>query len=780
MATRGQRRQRPVSSDDSLAQQPQAKRQGRPLTNSALVNPDPNQIYDSLCPSRKEIRLLEIVETSPVIKCQLSIVSLNEKPAFCAISYVWGKEKVFETIHVNGVLHAITKSLADALRHTPMHWKIATGEQDVTRLRIWADALCINQEDKDEKNHQVPLMEEIYPSANITFCCLDSVSPTSKLPSAIRGLSAIAAGIVESGFDPKAKEEVVTLEVLGEYLSSPENPPSTEYVLSTENQLPSKTDRKARFWAANMHALLSSPLTEPLSSFTHLSYWRRAWIFQEIVLSKRSILFYADESIEFETLAMINKWARKAMEQPKPKNFPWMLQDLIQSLRFNACFKLLLSRDGLAIQKMCQVSDEFEKEASAALIGAQDYLGSCLEATNPKDHVYALLGVTGLRITPHYENEVSVASVYTEFCVEQLNAVRGTSGSDIKFLRFSGLVNGDPEQKDILPSWVPNFPVCSTKGIYLLNNLEREDHDSEEEDQHSEGEDHQSEGEDHHSGEGDHHSRDDHRSWAEAIGSVKDVRICDSSLFTAHLPIDTVEDISEVLSDSRGSGSPESYTAFVLSVFELLRLADSSSSTSDDIHPFLKLTSAFYRARVCDPAWLSPLVVRVARMLQFLVMGKGGGSKPGIWSFGSTFRSSSFTTEVCGVDVTPGTAVNEEDPGVAMESFSMAFFGWQMMDEDTFMKADTFIQTVKDAGSFSKPGIRVARTKGNELVLVPPVAEKGDQIVLLAGFRDVYLIRKQDNHYVHVGPVGIAHEVVDSVLQQSSMNNESHVRIELR
>ncbi|KUI56706.1 hypothetical protein VP1G_03982 [Cytospora mali] len=40
MATRSRRRQRPVSSDNSLTQQPKAKRQRRPLTESALVNPD--------------------------------------------------------------------------------------------------------------------------------------------------------------------------------------------------------------------------------------------------------------------------------------------------------------------------------------------------------------------------------------------------------------------------------------------------------------------------------------------------------------------------------------------------------------------------------------------------------------------------------------------------------------------------------------------------------------------------------------------------------------------
>lgn len=42
MSTRSRRRQRPASADNSLTQQPKAKRQRRPLTESNLVNPDPH------------------------------------------------------------------------------------------------------------------------------------------------------------------------------------------------------------------------------------------------------------------------------------------------------------------------------------------------------------------------------------------------------------------------------------------------------------------------------------------------------------------------------------------------------------------------------------------------------------------------------------------------------------------------------------------------------------------------------------------------------------------
>jgi hypothetical protein len=44
-------------------------------------------------------------------------------------------------------------------------------------LRIWADALCISQDDVPERNHQVQLMGSIYPTSVHTVIYLGSFSP---------------------------------------------------------------------------------------------------------------------------------------------------------------------------------------------------------------------------------------------------------------------------------------------------------------------------------------------------------------------------------------------------------------------------------------------------------------------------------------------------------------------------------------------------------------------------------------------------------------------------
>jgi len=62
-------------------------------------------------------------------------------------------------------------------------------------LRIWADALCINQSDIDERNQQVSMMGQIYSTAHHTVIHL---IPTSS--AATRVLKAVLGnGQVENG-----------------------------------------------------------------------------------------------------------------------------------------------------------------------------------------------------------------------------------------------------------------------------------------------------------------------------------------------------------------------------------------------------------------------------------------------------------------------------------------------------------------------------------------------------------------------------------------------------
>ena len=103
-------------------------------------------IYEPI-PEGEYIRLLKLRpgRDGDDIDCSLSIVDIESaKATYEAISYVWGDATNTVIILCNGLRVPITVSLADALRNF----------RHTSKPRVlWADALCINQKDDQEKGH---------------------------------------------------------------------------------------------------------------------------------------------------------------------------------------------------------------------------------------------------------------------------------------------------------------------------------------------------------------------------------------------------------------------------------------------------------------------------------------------------------------------------------------------------------------------------------------------------------------------------------------------------
>lgn len=106
----------------------------------------PGTVDDSLVGSLEMIELGNTVELAP----------------FEAISYVCGSNIKCHTITIDERPLAITESLSQALRQTR--------PKDRPRP-LWADAICINQDDSEEKNQQVALMGHIYQKSRCTLMC---------------------------------------------------------------------------------------------------------------------------------------------------------------------------------------------------------------------------------------------------------------------------------------------------------------------------------------------------------------------------------------------------------------------------------------------------------------------------------------------------------------------------------------------------------------------------------------------------------------------------------
>lgn len=107
------------------------------------------------------VRLLPSEKDDTPIRCELITYILPEstgrKHLYEALSYVWGSQCETHTITVNGCDLHVTRNLYTALVHLR--------DNQLERI-LWIDAICINQEDDDEKSEQIPLMRSIYAQAD--------------------------------------------------------------------------------------------------------------------------------------------------------------------------------------------------------------------------------------------------------------------------------------------------------------------------------------------------------------------------------------------------------------------------------------------------------------------------------------------------------------------------------------------------------------------------------------------------------------------------------------
>ena len=114
--------------------------------------------YESM-QSPSHIRILELkpgCHEAP-LRCSLVQVGLEEKPLFEALSHAWGDASDREVIEYDGKEINITRSLYEALD---------TLRHPNDSRRLWADAVCINQQDLPERGSQVQLMCKIYSEAS--------------------------------------------------------------------------------------------------------------------------------------------------------------------------------------------------------------------------------------------------------------------------------------------------------------------------------------------------------------------------------------------------------------------------------------------------------------------------------------------------------------------------------------------------------------------------------------------------------------------------------------
>jgi hypothetical protein len=186
-----------------------------------------------------QIRLLTLIfGASLPTECMLKTVSVMEKPVYDALSYRWGTSSLTRFTIIDGQKKWIRKILWLALFHMR-----SKDEEQV----LWADVICISQEDVLERNHQVQHMRLIYSGAQQVLVWLGQGSNKSHL--AFDALASMRHLSSEKSFSPSA-------------------------------------------W-------------EALSTICQRGYWSRIWVIQEIGLASKATIYCGSSSARWEDFSKI-------------------------------------------------------------------------------------------------------------------------------------------------------------------------------------------------------------------------------------------------------------------------------------------------------------------------------------------------------------------------------------------------------------------------------------------------------------------------------------------
>jgi hypothetical protein len=377
--------------------------------------PNDRHPYRSLNSAHREVRLLllQAGEHDEPLQCQISTASLTSNAGYNALSYVWGDyastTTVEPTIFIDEHSFVVTPNLHSAL----MHLRPPRGGDS---MRLWIDAVCINQNDVDERNSQVAMMRDIYASAAQVTIWLGEEDEDSDI--------ALESLLTVIGKEPWPEDRLSCSRI-------------RRHCASFFFGLPDRRLWLSRVWILQELAMSRS---DPIVMCGHK---RTFW----------STLVAAWQAIAKEALAIFG--ARRqaptsvdgsSVNEPDIEVLSLTKLDVLHNLR-----QAIASGGGDTLKKLLMIS-----RTSAA--------------TDPRDRIYGLLGLleeasldpsTSIPITVDYHK--SCAEVYTDAMAHIFS--RGEGPYFLSGVCLSGGPCAAPQIPSLppataqldLPSWVPDF-----------------------------------------------------------------------------------------------------------------------------------------------------------------------------------------------------------------------------------------------------------------------------------------------------------------------------------
>ncbi|KAH6891305.1 heterokaryon incompatibility protein-domain-containing protein [Thelonectria olida] len=408
----------------------------------------PRPLYTRLPPDR--IRLVTLRPGSWDQHLEVDLFEADQSFHYIALSYTWGSPKVKKDILVNGILRHITINLDIALR------TLRLSDEPVT---LWADALCINQNDPNDKSQQVHLMHHIFAWATEVRAYIGN-SLDRSLPKYDTRLKKLAAS--DAFAFPTDDDEA--WEHIHAALSQLESKEPTHLLpqekclcifgllraLSTQD-LHSKLKAMKLFSDSHSDEIESKlcHLFEWLRAFVIAPWWNRVWITQEVGVARELSIVYGKTTVPFQ-----------------------LLSDVSTELTARP-FDMLPSQHAIVLDLLCskvkKVSElrRFQRYESVADIKDIEYFQRCLgspllwllrtfrhrHSLEPRDKIYALSQLLG-KLGPSWQTmlktdyHTGVAVLFSKVTIRLMHE------TGLFWVTSEDLM---AKSRDNLPSWVPNW-----------------------------------------------------------------------------------------------------------------------------------------------------------------------------------------------------------------------------------------------------------------------------------------------------------------------------------
>jgi hypothetical protein len=354
----------------------------------------------------------------------VSMSDLNDAYSYLALSYTWGLETSSIPIQVDRRLVQVQENLFAALRYIQQADKFVT---------IWIDAICINQNDSEEKSQQVQMMREIYNKAVGVLVWLGPPEDYSDLVMDTYerlGKKAIGAGIL----DFRASD------IAGWFEASEDE--RVNRIKGPLNDLAAKEGL--------------NPFDRPMVPFSKRDYWARTWVLQEISVARMVTILCGSKELPIDTFsAAINFCAFARWTLGTHLTLADWMDPLMGPLwRAASGFGNAPSAapNNLTGARRRYQGETGERESLRSLLRRTCVPGSAgipLKATDPRDKIYSLLGLVSdeakLGIVPDYGKTVTqvYAQVARALIIER----------DTTILAWCQ----QPTGVEQFPSWVPDF-----------------------------------------------------------------------------------------------------------------------------------------------------------------------------------------------------------------------------------------------------------------------------------------------------------------------------------